>query len=309
MCEKPKLLSWSDFPPDFVVWKLNPTGCTLATKELAPGVYALMSSIPGVDNVGFVVGRKGVLVIDAHISIAMARQIQQRIREVTDKPILYLVNSNYHCDHTFGNCAFPKETLLIQQRKTAERTPYFKEEWEFMLPAVNNDPRIFEGVTYRAPDVVFDDYLRLDLGDQTVELHWFGPANTPGDTMTYVPSARTAWAGNLTTGNFSLILESDAPTYLASISRMLQTLVLDSVVPAYAPSHAPSVCGDTLRYFSGQTYQIQKALQEGWTLEETMARTPLDEMFRLPDSDPRAAVAKGRHSYNVRRTYTSLAGK
>lgn len=67
MDKKPRMLTWADFTPDFPVWKLHPAGCTLATKELAPGVYALISSIPGVDNAGFVVGEKGVLVIDAHI--------------------------------------------------------------------------------------------------------------------------------------------------------------------------------------------------------------------------------------------------
>jgi hypothetical protein len=36
MSEKPTMLSWTDFPPDFVVWKLNPTGCTLSKGELAP---------------------------------------------------------------------------------------------------------------------------------------------------------------------------------------------------------------------------------------------------------------------------------
>ncbi|HYB75123.1 MAG TPA: MBL fold metallo-hydrolase, partial [Candidatus Sulfotelmatobacter sp.] len=181
MSGRPKMLSWADFPPDFVVWKLNPTGCILSTKELAPGVYALLSSIPGVDNAGFVVGERGVLVIDAHISIPMARQIQARVREVTDRPIRYLVNSNYHADHTFGNCAFPAEALVIQQRETAARTPYLKEEWEFMLPAVANDPTIFDGVTPRTPAMVFDDSLYIDLGGQAVELHWFGAANTPGD--------------------------------------------------------------------------------------------------------------------------------
>ena len=69
-------------------------------------MYALISSVPNVDNVGFVVGDRDVLVVDAHINPAMARQIQERVREVTDKPIRYLVNSNYHGDHTFGNCAF-----------------------------------------------------------------------------------------------------------------------------------------------------------------------------------------------------------
>jgi cyclase len=309
MSGRPKMLSWADFPPDFAVWKLNPTGCTLSTRKLAPGVYALLSSIPGVDNAGFVVGEKGVLVIDAHISIAMARQIQARVREVTDKPIRYLVNSNYHADHTFGNCAFPAETLVIQQRETAARTPYLKEEWEFMLPAVDNDPTIFEGVTLRSPDVVFDDSLRIDLGGQTVELHWFGPANTPGDTITHVPGARAAWTGNMTGGSFGLALESDAPTYLGTLARFVRTIEVETLVPAHAPIQGPSDLWLYMIYFSQLTNAIKKALSAGWTLEETLQRTPMGEAFRLPRSDPRAPFMAGRHSYNVRRTYLSLGGK
>ena len=118
-----KCLEWVDFPEGFTPFFLDPTGVRLDTKELSPGVYALLSSVPNVDNVGFVVGERDVLVVDAHINPAMARQIQHRVREVTDKPMRYLVNSNYHGDHTFGNCAFPAETLIIQHRRTADLIP------------------------------------------------------------------------------------------------------------------------------------------------------------------------------------------
>jgi len=306
---KPKMLEWSDFPADFVKWKLNPTGCQLSIEKLGENAYALVSSIPGVDNAGFVVGDKGVLVIDAHISISMAKQIQERVREVTDKPIRYLVNTNYHADHTFGNCAFPAETLVIQQRETAARTRYFEHEREFMLPAVANDPSIFEGVIYRAPDVVFDDRLLIDLGGKTVELHWFGPANTPGDTIVYVPSARAAWTGNVTTGSFGLCLESDAPSYLAMISRFVQTLEVDRLVSGHAPISGRDVLGNYLVYFGDVTHEVKKALGAGWSLEETLKRTRLPDVYRLPPSDPRTVFTEGRHSYNVRRTYLSLASQ
>ena len=194
-------LEWADFPEGFTPFFLDPTGARLDAKELSPGVYALLSSVPNVDNVGFVVGDRDVLVVDAHINPAMARQIQERVREVTDKPIRYLVNSNYHGDHTFGNCAFPAETVIIQHRRTADLVPYHEEERRFMLPCVGNDPKILEEVELRRPDVVFDDYLRIDLGGKVVELHYFGPANTPGDTITYVPEAKVAWTGNMTGGN------------------------------------------------------------------------------------------------------------
>lgn len=309
MNRKPKMLEWSEFPPDFIKWKLNPTNCRLSIEKLGENVYALVSSIPGVDNAGFVVGRKGVLVIDAHISIAMAKQIQERVREVTDKPIRYLVNTNYHADHTFGNCAFPAETVVIQQRETAARTPYLEHECEFMLPAVDNDPKIFEGVSYRAPDIIFDERLSIDLGDQKIELHWFGPANTPGDTIVYAPSARAAWTGNVTVGSFGLCLESDAPAYLAMISRFVQTLEVEKLVSGHAPVSGREVLGKYLLYFSDVTHEVKKALAAGWSLAETLERTRLPDAFRLPQSDPRTRFAEGRHSYNVRRTYLSLAGR
>ena len=80
-------------PQGFIPPPLNPTGARLETKELAPGVYGLLSSKPPVDNSGFVVGEHGVLVIDAHINGAMAGLIQTAVRQVTNKPILYVVNT------------------------------------------------------------------------------------------------------------------------------------------------------------------------------------------------------------------------
>lgn len=309
MSENIKILNWSDFPADFVKFKLNPTGAHLKIKELAPGVYALLSSIPGVDNSGFVVGDRGVLVIDAHISIPMARQIQERVREVTDKPILYLVNSNYHGDHTFGNCAFPPETLIVQHRRTAELVPYMDEEMAFMLPCVNGDSKIFEGVKLRLPDVVFADWLRLDLGGQIVEVHYFGPANTLGDTITHVPKAKVTWTGNMTGGIFGLALESDAATFLSTISRFVNTLDVKTLVPAHMPIAGADLLGRYLLYFTEVTITVRAALAEGWTLEETLEKIPQNEMFSLPVEDPRTGFMVGRHRYNVQKTYLAFSGE
>ena len=309
MNAKPAMLDWADFPDGFAKFELDPTGCELSIEELGPGVYALMSSLYNVDNAGFIVGENGVLVIDAHICVAMAEQIQARVREVTDKPIRYLVNANYHGDHTFGNCAFPAETLVIQQRETALRTPWIEDEKAFLLPTVGGDPALFEDVSYRAPDIVFDDHLSIDLGGQLVELYWFGPANTPGDTITYVPAARAAWTGNMTVGAFGLALESDAPTYLATLSRFAQTLELETLVSGHAPLSDAGVLGQYMLYFSDLTNGVRKAIGAGLSLQETEDRVALPDAFAPPASHPRPDIVRGRHKYNVRRTYLSLTGE
>ncbi len=292
-------------PPKFF---LDPTGCTLSIREVAKGVYALLSSIPNVDNAGFVVGEKDVLVIDAHISIPMALQIQARVREVTDKPIRYLVNSNYHGDHTFGNCAFPAETLVIQQRETEARVHFLDEEKAFLFPCVGSRPELFEPVTLRLPDIVFQDYLRIDLGGRVVELYWFGPGNTPGDTITYVRDAKAAWTGNLMSGGaFSLALESDAPAFLETIVRFVKSLDVETFIPAHSPIGGPSTLWKDITYFARVTSTVKKALNDGWTLQETLERTPLWEEFSVPPTNPRAKTQLGRHQYNLQKTYRSLA--
>src|SRR5260370_34413268 len=121
----------------FIHTPLKPIAARLETKELAPGVCGLLSNKPPVDNSGFVVGEHGVLVIDAHINGAMAGLIQTAVRRVTNKPILYVVNTNYHGDHTFGNYAFPEETLIVAQQKTAARMRDFGREKQFLLPTVH----------------------------------------------------------------------------------------------------------------------------------------------------------------------------
>jgi cyclase len=213
-------------PPGFIPPPLNPSGARLETKELAPGVYGLLSSKPPVDNSGFVVGEHGVLVIDAHINGAMAGLIQTAVRQVTNKPILYVVNTNYHGDHTFGNYAFPQETLIVAQQKTAEIMRDFEREKKFLLAAVDNDPTVFGDVQLRLPDLVLDEYLELDLGGRVVELYHFGHGNTPGDTVVYVPEARVAWTGNLIVGegNIPYLIEGGAGAYLETIAKFTHML-------------------------------------------------------------------------------------
>ena len=45
------------------------------------------------------------------------------MRLLTDRPILWLANTVYHGDHTFGNAAFPTTTTkIISSRQTAAMT-------------------------------------------------------------------------------------------------------------------------------------------------------------------------------------------
>src|SRR6266446_5372747 len=268
-------------PQGFIPPPLNPTGVRLETRELAPGIYGLLSNKPPVDNSGFVVGEHGVLVIDAHINGAMAGLIQTAVRQVTNKPILYVVNTNYHGDHTFGNYAFPQETLIVAQQKTAESMRDFEREKQFLLPTVDNDLTVFGDVRLRLPELVLNEYLELDLGGRMVELYHFGHGNTPGDTVVYVPEARVAWTGNLIVGEGSIpfLIEGGAGAYLETMAKFTHTLEVGTLVPGHGVLASGAMLGRYLPYLSELIEAVRRAVRAGQNLEEALAATPLGQAY------------------------------
>ncbi len=307
---------WGGFEPPkgWLPPPLHPAGAKLGTKKLGPGVYALLSNKPPVDNSGFIVGERGVLVIDAHINGSMARQILQAVRRVTGKPILFLVNTNYHGDHTFGNYAFPAETRIVAHQKTADAMRNFEHEKKLMLLTVNNDSSAIADVRLRLPDIVFEKSLRLDLGGRVVEIHHFGHGNTPGDTVVYVPETKTAWTGNLVFGKGLIpwAIEGDTAAYLKTIARFATSLDVKTIVPGHGPMASGAIFSTYLRYLGQHIDSIRKAIQSGQTLQETLARLPLGESYLPLTDSPLAALrplVKGLHRWNVKKTYLELKGR
>ena len=298
-------------PESFIPPPLHPNGVQLQTKQLGEGVYALLSGLPAVDNGGFIVGERGVLVIDAQINAEMAGQVQDAVRQVTDKPILYLINTNYHGDHTFGNYAFPKETLIVAHRNTAQHMQHFEMEKEFMLPTVDGDRSVFSNAELRLPDIAFDKYLRLDLGGRFVELHYFGHGNTPGDTVVFEPQTRTAWTGNLVVGAGTIppMFEGGVDEYLQTISRFAQTLEVTTIIPGHGAPATGLILGRYLRYLTELKISVRSAIDEGKTADAAIASLQLSAEYLPPRDAPQAALIpflQGLHSLNVQRTYRDL---
>ena len=305
---------FSEAPEGFIPPRLHPEGAELVTRELAPGVYALVSTKPGVNNSGFVVGERGVLVIDAHINGAMAAKIQAAVGAVTDKPILYLVNTDFHGDHTFGNYAFPAETLIVAHRKTAAAMQDLEHEKRFLLATIDNDATVIADVMLRLPDILFDRRLSLDLGGITVELYHFGPGNTAGDTVVYAPDARVAWTGNLVVGEgtIPLLLEGRAGRYAHTLARFAETLQVATIIPGHGRPTTGAILGRYLGYLGDLQHRVGEAVAAGRGADETVAEVTLDESY-LPPVDAPGPAARfrafliGFHRLNVLQTWRDIA--
>ncbi len=296
-----------DGPAGFIPPPLHPEGIKLVTKPLGNNVYALLSNHPGVDNSGFIVGERAVLVIDAHINGDMAQQIQDAVGRVTRKPILYLVNTNYHGDHTFGNYAFPPETIIVAHRETARHMQHFEEERKFLLPTVNDDAAVFDRVELRLPNVEFENHIRLNLGGRYVDVYHFGPGNTAGDTVVYEPRTQTAWTGNLVIGEgtIPLLIEGRPGPYLETISRFASTLEVRTIIPGHGIPTTATIFGRYVHYLTELIEFVRKAHRSSHSLA-TVLENKLGPEYEIPPHSPLAGArpfVEGVHKWNLQRAF------
>lgn len=301
-------------PEGFVGPNLDPEGLVLQPQELGPGVYALMANQPPKDNNGLIVGSRAALVVDAGISGAVARQIQEIAAQKTVRPLSYLVNTTYHGDHTFGNYAFPPEVTIISSVENRQSMGDLEREKRNRSESLRGNLAAVEDVSeWRLPDIVFDAFLTIDLGDRFVELWHFGRGNGPGDVVVYVPEIKVAWTGNfLTSAGFpTMLLEGGPRPYIDSLRKMRATLDVEVVVPGHGPmARGPESIDSLIEYLGSLDESVRSSFESGADMDATLAANPIPSGRLLPEASHLAAglnpLIENQHRLNVLATYRSL---
>lgn len=169
---------------------------TISFPEIGPGCYAFTAE--GDPNSGVIVGDDGVMVIDAQATPAMAGQVIERIRQVTDKPIRHLLLSHYHAVRVLGASAYGADEILASDATRALIVERGKQDWD---SEYGRFPRLFQaaetipGLTW--PTMTFEGAMSVWLGKREVRLIHLGRGHTAGDTVAWVPDARVMFAGDL----------------------------------------------------------------------------------------------------------------
>ena len=159
-------------------------------KKIASDLYFLYDY--GGSNVVFLVTDEGVLVIDTRQHPRAAQDLIGRIRQVTDKPIKWVINSHFHGDHTFGNAAFKAlGATFVAQRETAQLMEHLQaKEMERRADYFTRNKFDPNEVKLILPDVAFDSAMTIRLGGREVRLFYLGPGQQAGDTFVLFPHAR-----------------------------------------------------------------------------------------------------------------------
>ena len=282
-----------------------PATVDMTLRQVSAHVY-YAEGVPGVatDNQGFVsnagviVTGAGVVVFDALGTPALAALLRQKIRAVTDQPVVRVITSHYHADHLYGLQVFEAEGAQIWAPAGAEvylRSENARERLEerrFSLsPWVNDDTRLVE------PDRYVREPVRFELGGVRFTVTPVGAAHSDGDLTLYVEPDRVLFSGDIIfEGRVPYLGDANSGHWLEVLERM-ESQRLAALIPGHGsmaadPARAIAL---TRRYLSYLREKMGAAVADFVPFDEAYAATDWSEFENLPAF----AEANRRNAYQV----------
>jgi len=302
--------------------------------ELAPiaeNVYARIVTPDGdaVGNAGVVVLSHSVLVFDTHFTPEAGQALLSAIRALTPKPVLYVVNSHAHPDHTHGNQVFEGALLIgstatrrdvlevdlpslnrslgiAQSQLESLRRDSSKEAGTLQLQQMRGQIKdredyiqMMSRLKIKAPLVTVDDSLKIQDGKDEVRILYLGKGHTDGDLVAFIPAQKIAFVGDLFF-NEAIPNVQDA-SLLPWATTLEQVLKLDA--DKFVPGHGAVGSRKEVEEFRGYFKELQSLVKEAVDRGDTMEQVTKD--LTVP---PKFSSYRFQNFFpaNVQKMYTEL---
>lgn len=248
-------------------------------QEVAPGIYMHQGVHEDLDegyhgdisNIGFIIGNKGVAVIDTGGSQKVGAALLNALRQHTKLPVLYVINTHIHPDHIFGNAAFKQEdATFVGHAKLANamslrKDAYLRQGHELL-------GNHFDGSEIVLPTLLVQSSQELDLGDRKLLLTPYPNAHTNTDLTVLDQKTGTLWTGDLLFIERAPSIDGDIKGWLAAISQLEQLKGIHYVVPGHGPV-TQDLTGALQRqatYLNVLLADVRNTIQQGKSMEQAM---------------------------------------
>ncbi len=203
--------------------------------ELETGVFARLHE--GLTNAGIIVGDDSVLVIDSLRVPSFARDLIKDVKDITNKPIKFVIDTHSHWDHSWGNEEFPDATIIGHKNCYAEMVDVeWNEQWRKKVTS-SKDPWSEEGniVNITPPNMTFETSMQLYFGGRELDLKYFGRAHTSGDIYIHLPNEKIVFTGDVAQDGGVPYLGDCYPVDWPETDNKLASLPIQKFVSGHGP--------------------------------------------------------------------------
>ena len=237
-----------------------------------------------ISNAGVIVTDEGVVIIDALGSPSLAYKLVQKIKKITDKPIVKVVVTHYHADHIYGLQVFKElgaEIIApdgVYEYIDSEGASSRLEERRFSL-----DPWVNDQTVVVTPDRIIDKSESFSLGGINFTMSFIGKAHSDGDLTLYVENDRVLFTGDLIfEGRVPFLGSSDTKHWLETLEKM-ESQSPHAIVPGHGPwAKDPKAISLTRKYLAFMREKMGTAVEEMMDFDEAYDAIDWSEYKNLP---------------------------
>jgi len=231
-----------------------------------PGHAAVVFEGEQIANIGFVVGDRCVAVVDTGGSPAEGQALGCAIREVTDLPVCYVINTHVHPDHLFGNAAFQRPGVEFVGHAKLPRAMALRGD-AYLERASAYEGKVLHESIFVFPERTVTGVVELDIGGRVLTLRAHKSAHTDHDISVVDETTKTAFLGDLVFLEHIPVIDGSINGWIVELEEMSGDS-LDYVVPGHGPVRAdwPSASGATLRYLRWLRQNVRAWIENGGDL-------------------------------------------
>jgi len=240
-------------------------------RKLSEGVLVVWED--GAATSTIITGKGCSIVVDTSLFPEKAEKIEKFAREIGG-PVRYVVNTHYHPDHTFGNCAF-KDAEIISSSKTKESMDkmdmdYIRRVWGDLADEYH----------ISIPNITFEDEKVFQLCGVKIFLKRLG-GHTPDSTIVFLEREGILIAGDLIFNGYhaEITHDSDLDTWISALSTMRKMSPM-FVVPGHGEPGGIEVISQMKEYMMKVSMIIEgKIGYEDLVADENFKRRDFPELF------------------------------
>ena len=258
----------------------------LSVEEIAPGVFAHRGheQLPSFENngdianIGFVIGDEAVAVIDSGGSPTTGERLLAAIRQRTDLPIRYLINTHVHFDHLFGNGAFRAEGPELVAHARLQGALMTRADVYLARFEETVGPEEAARVVMLPTDIPVSERAELDLGGRVLEIVAYQTAHTNNDVSVLDRKTGTLFAGDLVSLQHIPIIDGSVLRWLDVMDQMAE-IPARIVVPGHGPIPAPwpDALMPQRRYLEGLVSEIREQQKSLGTIQQAVRQVGREE--------------------------------
>ncbi|MFG0328842.1 MAG: MBL fold metallo-hydrolase [Phycisphaerales bacterium] len=244
-------------------------GVEIETIRVSGSVYMLVGQG---GNIGVSVGDDGVFLVDDQFA-PLTPLILNAIRELSDQPVRFVVNTHWHGDHTGGNENLAAEGAVIVAHENVRKR---MSTTQFMAAFNRETPAAPEGAL---PVVTFSETITFHWNDDEVRIIHVDPAHTDGDSLVHFVGANAIHMGDLyfSTGYPFIDTSSEGSLggVIAAVDRALELANDETkIIPGHGPLSNPEELREYRSMLDTMHGRIQALIDEGKSREEVIAAAP-----------------------------------